>query len=166
MECKMMQGRLITDYLDGELSAEESLKIQQHMEACTACRELMGVVSETMAASFKGLKELQPDPIVWRNVRGMIAAEEERSEGWLKKVERILTPVLQPLAAFRLIFVTTMVLMVIVLAKWPFNIVEPTYAYMEDQMTFMGELQSGNSNVLSGDLNGNEYEMPFEENVR
>ena len=148
MECKKIQEWLMTDHLDGELSPAESAKVRQHMDGCMACREFGEVVNGTVAAPFKGFAELQPDPIVWEKVRGMIAAEEDRSGGWLKKFERIL----QPTPLFRAAFAAAMVLMVVLLAKWPFNAVEPAYAYMEEQMTFMETLQTGNPDLLNGDL--------------
>ena len=161
MECKKIKDRLITAHWDGELSPAESAEVRQHMEVCAGCREYGEAVKKTVAAPFNGFSELQPDPLVWQKIRRMIALEEDRSEGWLAKIERVLAPVLRPLPAFRVVFVAGVVLMAIVLVKWPFNRVEPVYAYVEEQMALLGELQSGNPDLFSND--GMEYELPSEE---
>ena len=117
MECKKIQEWLMTDHRDGELNPAEGSELRQHIEGCAVCREFEESVRMTVAAPFRGLAELQPDPVVWQKIRGMIAAEEDRSQGWLRKVERFLQPVLRPLPVFRLAFVVAMVLMVVVLMQ-------------------------------------------------
>ncbi len=161
MECKKVQEWLITDHLDGELTPAESSSVRQHVEGCAACREFWEAVRGTLEEPFKGISELQPDPIVWQKIRGMIATEGARSEGWIEKIGRALEPVLRPLPAFRFAFVAAMVLMVVVLVKWPLSRVDPAYTYVQEQMSFMGELQSGDPDLLNGDPDV--YETAFED---
>lgn len=163
MECKKIQEWLITDHLDGELGPEEGTAVRQHLKDCATCRDFMLAVQGTAGVPFQGLSELQPDPIVWRKVRGILEAEEARSGGWLRNFDRTFRSLMQPLPAFRVVFAAAMVFAVIVLAKWPFNQVDPAYAYVEEQMTFVEDLRSGDPDVLNGDTA--EYGLPFEESA-
>ena len=49
-------------------------------------------------------------------------------------------------------------------AKWPSSYADPVYSYMSEQMTFMGELQSGNTDLLNGDLK--DYDAVLDEMIR
>jgi hypothetical protein len=63
--------------------------------------------------------------------------------------------------AFRVAFVTAFILGVVVLVKWPSGYADPAYGYLSEQMTFMGGLKAGNTDLLNGDLK--DYDTTFEE---
>lgn len=161
MECKKIQDWLITDHLDGELTSEENLEVRRHLEGCGACREFLTAVDETARAPFKGLGSLSPDPGVWQEIQNRIAMEEASSRGWLRKLRGLLYPVRRPFPVLRVAFALAVLMLVVLVSKWPFNSVEPAYAYVAEQMTFMDQLQSGDPDLLNGDADS--YEGVFEE---
>jgi len=58
-------------------------------------------------------------------------------------------------------FVTALILVAVVLAKWPSNYADPVYGYLSEQMTFMEELGAGNTDLMNGDLKS--YDTVFGE---
>jgi predicted anti-sigma-YlaC factor YlaD len=153
MECKKVQDRLITEYLDKELGREETAEIERHLTACQDCREFLETVRKTAEVPFKGTGEMQPESVVWQRIQEKIEAERARSENWFGKLADVLAPFLRmPQPVFRIAFVTALILVVVVLAKWPSSYADPAYGYISEQMTFMGELGAGNPDLLNGDL--------------
>jgi anti-sigma factor RsiW len=153
MECKKVQDRLITEYLDNELDAGECSGIEGHLSGCASCREFLEAIQKSAVAPFKEAGALQPDSVVWRRIEREIEAERARSENWFVKLADLLVPLLKmPQPVFRVAFVTVLILVVVVLAQWPSGPVHPAYAYVEEQMTFMDELGAGNTDLMNGDL--------------
>lgn len=171
MECKKVQDRLLTEYLDKELGAEERSGIEEHLSGCAHCREFFEAVQKSAVVPFKTAGTLQPDSAVWQRIRAQLEAERERSHGGFWKLvdslvsrlaifARPLWGILRPLPLMRAAFVTALILVVVALAQWPSGYVHPAYAYVEEQMTFMGELGSGNTDLMNGDLK--EYDTALE----
>lgn len=153
MECKNVQDRLLTDYLDRELDETERTGIDRHLAGCPDCAEFLEAVRKTAVIPFKEAGLLNPDEAVWERIREKIEAERLRSESWFGKMADKITPALRiPLPVFRIAFVTAVILVTLVVAKWPSGSSAAAYAYVEEQMTFMGELSSGNTDLLNGDL--------------
>ncbi|MFA5167782.1 MAG: anti-sigma factor [Candidatus Omnitrophota bacterium] len=160
MECKKVQDRLITEYADKELGPEENAEIEQHLTACPECRTFFEAVQRSAVIPFKEAGEIQPDSVVWRRIQEKIEAEQSRSGHWFGKLADVLVPLLRmPSPVFRGAFVTALILVVVVLAKWPSSYADPVYNYMSEQMTFMGELGAGNTDLLNGDLK--DYDAVF-----
>ena len=61
----------------------------------------------------------------------------------------------------RAAFATALILVVVVLAKWPSSYADPVYGYLSEQMTFMEELSAGNADLMNGDLKS--YDVVFKE---
>jgi anti-sigma factor RsiW len=162
MECKKVRDRLITEYGDKELGAEENAEVEGHLAACLDCREFFEAVQKIAVTPFKASVEMQPDGIVWQRIREKIEAEGSRSGNWFGKLADALAPFLRmPQPVFRVAFATALILAVVVVAEWPSGYVHPAYAYVEEQMAFMGELGSGNTDLMNGDLK--DYDAAFEE---
>ena len=66
-----------------------------------------------------------------------------------------------PQPVFRVAFVMVLILGGVIFAKWPSSYADPVYGYLSEQMTFMGELGAGNTNLMNGDLK--DYDAAFEE---
>jgi anti-sigma factor RsiW len=162
MECKKAQDRLMTEYLDKELGPEENIEIEKHLTACPDCLEFFGAVQRSAVTPFKEAGEMQPDSVVWQRIQERIEAERSRSGDWFGKLADALAPFLRiPLPVFRMAFVTALILVVVVLAKWPASYADPVYGYISEQMTFMSGLKAGNTDLLNGDLK--DYDAVFEE---
>ena len=164
MKCKKVQDRLITEYLDKELGADERSGIEQHLSGCAPCREFFAAVQRSAVAPFKEAGEIQPEAVVWQRIQEKVEAEQSRSENWFRKLADIFVPLLRmPQPVFRVAFATALILAVVVLAKGPASYVDPVYGYISEQMTFMGELGSGNTDLMNGDLK--DYDAVFEQIV-
>ncbi len=163
MECKKIREWLLTDYGDGELGPAESAEVRKHVESCTACRDFMREVERRVKTPFRGLKIMEPDLAVWLKIRGILEREGVRSGAWRLAVDRLVQPWLRPLPVLRVAFAAAVVFTVAALVRWPLSAVEPAYAYVEEQMTFLGDLGTGDPDAGNGDTGF--YELPGEENV-
>jgi predicted anti-sigma-YlaC factor YlaD len=162
MECKKVQDRLLTEYADKELGTEENTEVERHLTACLDCREFFGAVQRSSVIPFKETGEMQPDGAVWQKIQEKIVEERERSRNVFWKLADALTPFLRiPQPIFRMAFVTALILIVVVLAKWPASYADPVYGYLSEQMTFMSGLKAGNTDLLNGDVK--DYDVVFEE---
>jgi len=150
----------MTGYLDKELGVEERAGVERHLAGCVDCRELSEAVRKTAVIPFKEVGEMQPDEVVWERIAGKLGSEKARSGNifgdWIDRIASW-----RPIPLMRAAFVTALILVVIAVAQWPFQYTDPAYAYMEEQMTFLGELEAGSTDLLNGDFN--EYDIVFEE---
>ena len=162
MECKKVQDRLITEYVDKELSSDENAEVERHLTECPDCREFLGAVQRSSVVPFKEAGDMRPDNVVWQKIQEKIEAERARSENWFGKLADALIPLLRmPQPVFRTAFVTALILVVVVLAKWPSSYADPAYGYISEQMTFMSGLRAGNTDLMNGDLKN--YDAVLEE---
>jgi anti-sigma factor RsiW len=162
MECKKVQDRLITEYVDKELGPEKNAEIERHLTACPGCREFFEAVRGSAVIPFKTAGEMQPDSIVWQRIQERIERERSRSGGgFWKLVDGFVARFPLPVPLMRVAFVTALILVVVVLAKWPSSYADPVYGYISEQMTFMSGLEAGNTDLLNGDLK--DYDVVFEE---
>ena len=139
MECKKVQDRLITEYLDKELGAGERAGIEQHLSGCAPCREFLEVVQKSAVIPFKEAGEMQPESAVWQRIQAKIEVEQARSEGGFWKlvdifVSRFPLPACPPsmwrVPVMRVAFAAALILGVVVLAKWPSSFADPVYGYL------------------------------------
>ena len=162
MECKKVQDRLITEFADKELGPEENIEVERHLTACPDCREFFAAVQRSAVIPFKEAGIMQPEGVVWQRIQEKIEEERVRSRNGFWKLADALVPFLRmPQPIFRAAFATALIVMVVVLAKWPSSHADPIYGYLSEQMTFLGELGSGNPDLFTGDLQG--YETVLEE---
>jgi len=162
MECKKIQDRLITEYGDKELGPAEHDEVERHLTSCPDCLEFFGAVQRSAVIPFKETREIQPDSAVWQRIQEKIEAQRAHSSNWFVKLVDALVPLVRmPQPVFRVAFVTALILVVVVLARWPSSYADPAYGYLSEQMTFMSGLKSGNPDLLSGDLK--DYDAVFEE---
>jgi len=161
MECKNVRERLLTDYLDQELDATERGRIDGHLGTCAHCREFLEAVRKTAVAPFQDAGEMTPSCEVWNRIESHIAAERVQSSGgFWKALDRLLARLPVPVSVTRVAFAAALILLVVVLVKWPSSYADPVYNYMSEQMTFMGEHGAGNTDLLNGELKS--YEAVLE----
>jgi anti-sigma factor RsiW len=162
MECKKMQERLMTEYVDKELDPAENAEVERHLTSCSDCREFLEVVRQSAVTPFKEVEEIQPEDAVWLKIQEKIEAERKHSWDWFGGLADSLAPFFRISApAFRLAFATALVLVVVVVAKWPSSYADPVYGYISEQMTFMSGLKNGTADPLNGDFK--DYDTVFEE---
>ncbi|MFH0985353.1 MAG: zf-HC2 domain-containing protein [Candidatus Omnitrophota bacterium] len=162
MECKKIQDRLMTDYVDQALDPAESAGIERHLTSCPHCREFLEGVRQTAVMPFKEAEEMKPEDAVWVKIQERIEAERRHSWDWFGGLAESLAPFFRISAPiFRAAFVTAMILVIVIVAKWPSSYADPVYGYISEQMTFMNGLQTGNTELLNGDLKDDE--LVFEE---
>ena len=153
MDCKKMQDRLLGEYPDKELGPVKNAEVEGHLAGCAGCREFYVALQAAAVAPFREAKEILPDEVVWLRIREQIDSEKQHAGGWFGRLADLFIsrfPV--PIPLMRAGFVTALILVVVVLARWPSGSIDPAYAYMEEQMTFMTELGAGNTDSLNGDL--------------
>ena len=160
MECKKVREKLVTEYLDKALGEEERAGVDRHLTGCSECREFFETVRKTAVIPFKEAGEMKPDGAVWERIAGKLESKTARSGDvfweWLDKLAA-----LRPLPVMRTAFVMALILVVVAVAQWPFRAADPAYAYVQEQITFLGELGAGNADLLNGDFNA--YDAVFEE---
>ena len=111
---------------------------------------------------FKGAGIIQPDGALWQKIQERIKAERSHSEGgFWKLVDSFVSRIPLPVPLMRAAFVTALILVVVVLARWPSSYADPVYGYLSEQMTFMSGLKAGNTDLMNGDLK--DYDTVFEE---
>lgn len=153
MECKKVKDRLITEYADQELGPEENAEIERHLTACQDCREFFEAFQKSAVAPLKEAGTLEPDSAVWARIEEQILSERERSIGWFEKWADQLAPFLRPpQLVFRAAFIMTLVIGIVFLMSWPARYSDPAFAYIEEQATFLHELQTGDPDLLNNDL--------------
>jgi len=88
MTCREVR-RFIYPFLDNELTASETLEIQEHLERCPLCRAKCEVERKIRALSRKGREEEAP-PHLWPAILGRLQAAPERLS--LRRRWALLTP--------------------------------------------------------------------------
>lgn len=150
MECKKVQDRLITGYVDKELGAGETAEVKRHLTVCPDCREFFEAVQRSAVSPFKAAGTMQPEDVVWQRIQEKIAAERSHSRNWFRRLVEALVPWLRmPQPVFRVAFATALVLLCVVLAKWPSGHSDLVYGYISEQITFLNGLETGNADLLS-----------------
>jgi tetratricopeptide (TPR) repeat protein len=76
MRCSKAQ-KLISEYIDHTLDARKSLLLEQHLKACSNCRELLEDF-EKIVGEAKELKTPSPSAEVWQKIKaGLSAIKQE-----------------------------------------------------------------------------------------
>lgn len=164
MQCKKAQEVLLTRYLDKEIDSKEQATIEEHLAVCPGCREFLEAVKLAAVVPFEGAPEMRPDDVVWQRIQEKIAAKEAHLWGWLERLADVSAPWLRAARpVFGAAFVTALVLLVVVLARWPFAQTDPVYGYMSEQTTFLSDLGAGDTDLLNGDFA--EYDVIFDQMI-
>jgi len=71
MRCRKVHG-FISRSVDGELEANESVRLERHLETCSECRSLLEDLRRIVGAAAE-LGTPEPSEKVWRNVRAGLA---------------------------------------------------------------------------------------------
>ncbi len=76
MNCDQIKELLLTDYLDQNLSDEQTQAVDRHLNACPACREFAASVETYVSAPLESLERGAPSEAVWQKIRTEIESEQ------------------------------------------------------------------------------------------
>lgn len=92
MNHKMIQKKLLR-YLDDELSEQEKVKVQRHLERCETCRDALKTI-ELMWVTERPIERKTAPPFLWTRISARLQAEAEQGifKGFKKPVRLALRP--------------------------------------------------------------------------
>ena len=76
MKHKAIQKKLLR-YLDDELSEQEKVKVQCHLERCETCRDALQTI-ELMWATERPIERKTAPPFLWTRISARLQAEAEQ----------------------------------------------------------------------------------------
>ena len=85
--CRSIQDKLLTEYIDGLLSAEELAETNRHLDSCTQCRNALATIRQA-ETTRRAAPVFTPPDHCWANIREQIEAsvipepEPERPHPW------------------------------------------------------------------------------------
>ena len=143
MNCKKIQGLILTDYFDKEVSEAVEKEINAHLRDCTACRAFEQKVLDRVSVPFKDLPQVKPPEAVWYRIKEAI--EEEQAKGFAPGfLERLLERLRNNFIIRRPAFAFSTVAMVIIAAvlflKSPFYRQALVKDYLNDKTQYMASL--------------------------
>jgi anti-sigma factor RsiW len=147
MKCERIQDLILTDYLDGQLSADQARHIDGHLAQCAACAAFAQTARAAAFEPFRHAGMLTPPDAVWMNIKESIAVQEERSNVFAELWEKVRSLSAFPKPAFAVATVLALLLGTAV-----FN---PVRLSQEASVTDQGEYLDSLSTV-PGELSFNE----------
>ncbi|UCC38833.1 MAG: zf-HC2 domain-containing protein [Candidatus Aminicenantes bacterium] len=69
--------KLISEYIDGNLGAEKSVGLEQHLDTCADCQTLLKDF-QTITQDAQELKEDSPSPHAWLKIKERLTTEEQK----------------------------------------------------------------------------------------
>ncbi len=86
MNCKNIQDKILTDYLDGAMTEKQSNLMEEHIIHCAECRAFEAAARKTVAEPFEhALLEKTPDA-VWLNIKESIEQGPQKNVSPLIKL--------------------------------------------------------------------------------
>ena len=106
MKCHEWQDLILTDYLDDQMSKEQTAQLEEHLIACRECREFAVDARKAVIEPFEHAQKVEPSEQVWQNIKEVIS-EEQESEGsvslWDRLKEIVFIP--KPAMAFATVII-------------------------------------------------------------
>lgn len=155
MNCKRIKELLMTDYIDGEMSAELQKQLKQHLNSCDKCRQFEETLQKTVVEPFKKAQEFKPPEAVWDRIRTAITAQETQTEPFLERLRNRLFDVFYvPKPVFAAVAVMTVILITaaVIFIKLPFDNQKMASAYLHEQIQFLSYLDLDYANTDDIDL--------------
>jgi anti-sigma factor RsiW len=152
MNCERIQELLLTDYSDGQLSADQRKSIDGHLSRCPQCAAFADAVRVTVVDPFIKAERLKPSVSVWEGIRESILTQEEKTTVW----ERIRSLVLLPRPVMA--FAAALIVVLGVSTFTRFHLQQE--AYVKEQVEYLDSLTD-----VPGELtfnNGDGFDTPVE----
>lgn len=80
MTCKEIQELILTDDMDGRLSAPQESALEAHLASCTACREFKAQAMQAVSDPFRQSRHFDPLPDTWQKIKERL--EQKNSWGY------------------------------------------------------------------------------------
>lgn len=142
MKCKKIQKKILTDFIDGELSANLEEKVKKHIKECKDCRDLYNFVKRQIVLPIRENESASISESVWDKIRGKIEKEQERKQK--ARLNSIFDFMLHVFSYRRPVFVGVSLLLVItvvfLLNRGGFQ-GDEVNAYVENQAEFLMQLE-------------------------
>jgi len=106
MKCNDWQDLILTDYLDDQMSKEQTIQLEEHMSACQECREFVAHTRKAVIEPFEHVQKTEPSEQIWQNIKEAIS-EERESEDFVSLWDRFKEIVFIPKPAMA--FVTVII---------------------------------------------------------
>ena len=80
MKCHDWQDLILTDYLDDQMSKEQTIQLEEHMSACRECREFVAHARKAVIEPFEHVQKTEPSEQIWQNIKEAISEERESED--------------------------------------------------------------------------------------
>ena len=111
MKCSEAK-RLISDYIDGNLSAKQSLQLKKHMQSCSDCQEFLKDF-QSIAKQAKELETLSPSEDLWLKIKSKLTVAQEKLKAPLSEERGLLSHLfLQPKIKFAFSFLLIFIVII------------------------------------------------------
>ncbi len=100
MDHKAIQKKLLR-YLDDELSEQEKVKVQRHLERCETCRDALQTI-ELMWATERPIERKNAQPFLWTRIAARLQSERRRD--FSERIEKITRLTLRPALTLAVLF--------------------------------------------------------------
>jgi len=108
MNCERIEELILTDYLDGQLSAEQKKNIDVHLSRCPNCQAYLRAAQKVAFEPFANVEKLEPPESVWLGIQETILAQQEK-QNFLVHVWDNIKPILFPKPVFALATVAMLI---------------------------------------------------------
>jgi len=116
MNCSQVQGLLLTDYADDQLTSQQKAKLDAHISECAQCREFFETV-RLAVEPLKNAEVLVPPEEIWQNIKESVERPGASRSGvlsgiwdWLESLFKRPVPVLAGMSFFVCLLLATMAL--------------------------------------------------------
>lgn len=150
MNCKRIKELIMTDYVDGEASAELQKEVEEHLSTCSQCKQFEQALRQIAVEPFKKAQIIKPPESVWYGIKEAI--EEKQSEGLFVGLKNVLSTIFnlrKPVVAMAI--VAAVIFIAAVFVKLPFNNQHAVSGYLEEQIDFLSYLDADEINYFNGE---------------
>ena len=149
MKCEQIKELIITNYIDGEISTSIQNEIKTHLITCSDCRQFEQAIRLSAIEPLKNAKREKVPEEVWHKIKKVIEKKDEKVT--LKDiVYNLRTFIRARRPALALATVTTVILIVLIIQKMPFEKPSALNTYLEEQVEFLANLNGANGNGENG----------------
>jgi anti-sigma factor RsiW len=156
MDCKRIRDLILTDYIDDELSAGLQEEINEHLKACSECKQLVQDLRQAAVKPFKGLAQMCPPESVWEGIREKITKKPAEKRGFLEGMQEAFNlifhmpkPVLAAVTTSAIIFIGMFIM------RGHFTGKNEIRNYFAEQMIFLSNLETNSVGNGNGDTTTN-----------
>ena len=121
MNCRKIQGIILTDYMDGQLDDKHKRLIEEHLAHCHHCKEFAGIARERVVKPFINMEKQEVPAVIWDQVREEIVARQEKAVSVLDFLKKLVPVINFPRPVFALASIVTLIFMIGILPQLMMN---------------------------------------------